>query len=456
MTSWSGNRNLDEKMSHVKEVKGFSKMTKEEKISFLQSLYLPDQQNLHDFFKKFLIQDADSQKLLDEFSENTVTNFHLPLGVCPNLYLNGKSYTVPMVIEESSVVAACAKASKYWFKRGGFHAEVVATEKIGQVHLYWPGTQKKQEMFFNSIKEVLLKEIAPHQEKMKKRGGGVIDIEWRDLDHLDSGYRQIWVSFDTVDAMGANFINTILECFARTFQNELEASDLFQEHEKEAQVVMAILSNFTPNCRVKVWVECPVEDLAENSLGMDGDEFAEKFYRAVKISKLDPYRATTHNKGIFNGIDSVVLATGNDFRAIEACGHTWASREGAYRGLTDCNISDGHFRFELELPLAVGTVGGLTQLHPLAKFSLELLGSPSASELMGIIASVGLAQNFAALKSLVTTGIQKGHMKMHLINILNHLGASKLEREAAKKKFDDEVISFRAVSEFIKSLRNVQ
>lgn len=186
---------------------------------------------------------------------------------------------------------------------------------------------------------------------------------------------------------------------------------------------------------------------------MEAGLFAEKFQTAVNIARIDPYRATTHNKGIFNGIDAVVLATGNDFRAIEASGHTYAARDGQYRSLSFCSIDNGIFKFWMEIPLAVGTVGGLTKLHPMAKRSLELLGHPGAEELMMIIASVGLAQNFSAIRSLVTTGIQKGHMKMHLINILNHLGATEPEMKSATTYFDEKLITYTAVREYIEGMR---
>lgn len=177
---------------------------------------------------------------------------------------------------------------------------------------------------------------------------------------------------------------------------------------------------------------------------------------AIRISKIDVTRATTHNKGIFNGIDAVVVATGNDYRAVEACGHAFASRDGKYRGLSNVSINDGIFRFSLELPIAVGTIGGLTSLHPLAKLSLDMLGRPNADELMKIIAVIGLAQNFAAVRSLVTSGIQKGHMKMHLMNILNHLEANESERNLAKTHFENEIISYKAVREFVSTLRNYE
>ena len=230
----------------------------------------------------------------------------------------------------------------------------------------------------------------------------------------------------------------------------------FVGSEKDLFVIMSILSNFTPNCRVRTQVQCPIDQLDDGTLGMTAGEFAYKFCKAIKIAELDVYRATTHNKGIFNGIDAVVLATGNDFRAVEACGHAYAAESGRYRSLTHCTLSDGLFTFWLEIPMALGTVGGLTGLHPLARVSLDLLHQPSAEKLMQVAASVGLAQNFAALRSLVTTGIQRGHMRMHLMNILNHLEANLEERRLAKEYFADRIVSFKAVRELLASLRNYQ
>jgi len=220
---------------------------------------------------------------------------------------------------------------------------------------------------------------------------------------------------------------------------------------------MSILSNYTPECRVHVRVECPIASFSQlaQSQGMDAYQLAHRFATAVRIAKIDPYRATTHNKGIFNGIDAVVIATGNDFRAIEACGHTYAARDGQYRSLSTCTVENDLFRFELEIPLALGTVGGLTALHPLAKRSLEMLGNPTAHELMMIVAAVGLAQNFGAVRSLITTGIQKGHMKMHLTNMLNHLGANDEESASAQAYFANQTVSFTSVRAFLDQQRNL-
>ncbi|HKK68729.1 MAG TPA: hypothetical protein VJ946_10965, partial [Bacteroidales bacterium] len=208
-------------------------------------------------------------------------------------------------------------------------------------------------------------------------------------------------------------------------------------------------------CLVTTRVECPVENLKPFSSELSSALFAKKFKAAIDIAMADISRAVTHNKGIFNGTDAVIIATGNDFRAVEAAGHAWANREKQYRSLSRCNISaDGMFSMELTLPLALGTVGGLTRLHPLASLALEILGNPTAKQLMGIAAAAGLANNFSAVASLVTTGIQKGHMKLHLTNLLKSMGANAGEKEAAVLYFSDKPVSAKAVRQYLDELRN--
>jgi hydroxymethylglutaryl-CoA reductase len=215
---------------------------------------------------------------------------------------------------------------------------------------------------------------------------------------------------------------------------------------------MSILSNYVPNCIVRAEVSCKVEDLAEKKIE-NPQEFAEKFVQAVRIAEIEPFRAVTHNKGIMNGIDAVILATGNDFRAVEAGVHAYASRNGQYSSLSHAKIENGIFTFWMEVPLALGTVGGLTSLHPLVKMALEILGKPSAQELMQIVAVTGLAQNFAALRSLTTTGIQEGHMKMHLNNILNQYQATAEERKVIAAHFQNSTVTHASVVELIERLR---
>jgi hydroxymethylglutaryl-CoA reductase len=243
-----------------------------------------------------------------------------------------------------------------------------------------------------------------------------------------------------------------LEQFAKTFKAEAQQFELFSETEKQIQIVMSILSNYVPDCLVRAEVSCKVEELNENDV-INAEAFATNFIQAIKIAEVEPFRAVTHNKGIMNGVDAVVLATGNDFRAIEAGVHAYASRNGSYSSLTHAKIENGVFTFWIEIPLALGTVGGLTSLHPLVKLSLELLHHPSAKELMQIVAVAGLAQNFAALRSLTTTGIQKGHMKMHLMNILNQLNATQDEKEQLIEYFKTHVATHSAVVEAFQNLK---
>jgi len=399
--------------------------------------------------------DPQQQRVLDGFTENALANFPLPYSAAPNFLINGRLYAVPMVIEESSVVAAASSAAKFWLDRGGFHAEVWDTMKLGQVHFRWAGNTERLRSLFPELEDRLMRDSEDITANMRQRGGGITNIELLDFTHLEPDYYQLRVAFETCDSMGANFINSVLERFATTLELFMTECAGLADTERDVEVIMSILSNYTPDCLVRVWVECPISSFSElaHKQGMDAHQLAERFATAVRIAGIDPYRAVTHNKGIFNGIDAVVMATGNDFRAIEACGHAYAARDGQYRSLSVCTIGEDLFRFELEIPLAVGTVGGLTALHPLAKRSLEMLGHPSARELMMIIASVGLAQNFGAVRSLITTGIQKGHMKMHLTNILNHLGATEEEAAAAQHNFQDQTVSFSSARTFLEQYR---
>jgi hydroxymethylglutaryl-CoA reductase len=367
--------------------------------------------------------------------------------------INGNMYLVPMVIEESSVVAAASNAAKFWSERGGFHSEVISMKKIGQVHFNWEGDTDLLRSAMPEIRQKLIKETESITKNMRERGGGIISIELVDMtDELDN-YYQLKAEFETVDSMGANFINSCLEEFGQQLKRFLREDKRFKGESEDCEIVMAILSNYTPECLVKTWVECDISEFEDMDRNLSAMQFAKKFERAVRIAQKDTYRATTHNKGIMNGIDAVVLATGNDFRAIEACAHTYASRSGKYSSLSDISIENGRFRYELTVPLALGTVGGLTSLHPLARFSLELLNNPGAEQLMMIAAAVGLANNFSALKSLTTRGIQVGHMKMHLYNILNHIGVTKEEKDKVVEYFKDKKVSFSNVKEVVSNLR---
>jgi hydroxymethylglutaryl-CoA reductase len=433
-------------------VAGFSKLSKEEKINWIANEYFNNPTEAVATIKQYWNSDAKLQQLHDEFIENTITNFYLPMGIAPNFLINGKYYSVPMVIEESSVVAAAAKSAKFWSTRGGFKATVLNTEKIGQVHFLFKGETAKLQKFFNAVKSTLINSTESITKNMQKRGGGIVGLELKDKTSELEHYYQLHATFETKDSMGANFINSCLEQLAKTLKEEAQNYADFNEAEKNITVVMSILSNYVPNCIVRAEVSCEVSALTDKKIE-NPQEFAEKFVQAVRIAEIEPFRAVTHNKGIMNGVDAVVLATGNDFRAVEAGVHAYASRNGQYSSLSHAKIENGIFTFWMEIPLALGTVGGLTSLHPLVKMALEILGKPSAKELMQVVAVTGLAQNFAALRSLTTTGIQEGHMKMHLNNILNQFEATTEERKAVAKHFEKNTVTHSAVVELIENLR---
>lgn len=433
-------------------IEGFSKLTKEEKIDWIISNYTHDAIAAKTILKQYWNTDKNIQKLHDEFIENTITNYYLPLGIAPNFLINNKLYAIPMAIEESSVVAAASKSAKFWLERGGFKATVLGTEKIGQVHFMYQGDAQKLDAFFKSVLPKLISDATAITKNMEKRGGGISKIELRNKTAALKNYCQLHCTFETLDAMGANFINSCLEQFAKTFKREAQFFSSFSAEEKDIEIVMSILSNYVPNCLVRAEVSCLVSELTKD-IGK-ATEFAQKMIQAIAIAKVEPHRAVTHNKGIMNGIDAVILATGNDFRAIEAGIHAYAAKEGTYTSLTNASLENGIFKFWIEIPLALGTVGGLTNLHPLVKLTLEILQKPSAKELMQIVAVAGLAQNFAALRSLVTTGIQEGHMKMHLLNILNQLGATETEKSTLTQYFKKHTATHSAVSEALKKIRN--
>ncbi len=358
---------------------------------------------------------------------------------------------MPMAIEESSVVAAASKAAKFWLTKGGFKTTILGTEKVGQVHFMYSGSKERLTQFFNENKAVFFEDTKAITKSMEKRGGGISSIELRDKTNELENYYQLHCTFQTLDAMGANFINSCLEQFSKTLRTRAKVYENFTKEERHIEVVMSILSNYVPNCVVRAEVSCAIKDLDEGEL--NGEEFAKKIIRAVEIAKIEPYRAVTHNKGIMNGIDAVVLATGNDFRAVEAGIHAYAAKEGSYASLTHAEVVNDQFRFWIDIPLALGTVGGLTSLHPLVQLALEILQKPNAKELMQIVAVAGLAQNFAALRSLVTTGIQKGHMKMHLLNMLNQLGANEKEKEQLVAYFKDNVVTNASVKEALEKIK---
>ncbi len=430
-------------------IQGFSRLSRGEKATMVASC-THDPAYVERQIKSHLMADEGKQKVYDEFSENVVSNFYLPYSIAPNFRINDRYYFVPMVTEESSVVAAASAAAKFWAERGGFHARVESMIKPGHVHFVWKGDPGHIREFIDWLKPGLLDSTSSLTHSMRDRGGGILGIQLKDLSDRLEGYYQLEVLFNTADSMGANFINSCLERMAAFLIEQAETAGISDS----LQVIMSILSNFTPQCTVTCSVTCHPDQLTHLHSELNGFNFARKFELAVNMARMDPFRAVTHNKGILNGVEAVITATGNDSRAVEAGVHAYASRDGMYRGLTRVDLDPGSFTFGIEMPMNIGTAGGITRLHPLADVSMKILGDPGASELMSVAAAAGLASNFSAVRSLITSGIQKGHMRMHLSNMLNQHGASDKEKQAATDFFRDKPVTHTAVREFISRIRH--
>ena len=427
---------------------GFSKLSRDKKISWVSKNFLDNSSEFESILSKYLNDDKDIQSIHDSLSENAISNFHLPYSISPNFLINNKNYCIPLVTEESSVVAALSNSSKFWYDRGGFKSKVISKIKTGQVHFKYKGNRENLEKFINDNEHRLIESTDLITKKMRKRGGGISKIKLINKSAELKSYYQLHIDFKTIDSMGANFINSCLEIISKKFSQLLKDSPEFKESEKKIEVIMSILSNYTPECIVESSLECKISDLGYID-SMSSEEFAIRFKDAFDIADIDINRAVTHNKGIMNGVDAVLISTGNDFRAVEAGVHAFASSKGKYKSLSRCSIINNVFKISLKIPLSIGTVGGITDVHPMVKLSLKLLKNPTSDDLMNIICSVGLAQNFAAVKSLVTTGIQKGHMKMHLTNILIKQKASKDQIDKAEEYFRDKEINSESVKDFL-------
>lgn len=431
-------------------ISGFSKLDEKEKLEVLKK-EIPFTQKQLDYLSKPKEKFGDYTDIIKKLSENYISNFSLPFGIAPNFLVNNNLYYVPMVTEESSVLAAAASAGKFWSENGSFHSKIISTIKRGQIYFTWTGNLTDLQQVLPELREKLVKAAEPIMANMKKRGGGISTLNLSDDNKLNNDYYIIDVGFETVDSMGANFINSCLEAMAAELL--IFTKNKFAGKNKEASIIMAILSNYTPDCVVECTIECEISELAKVSGDLSPEMFASKFEKAVQIANENVSRAVTHNKGIFNGIDAVLLATGNDFRAVEACGHAFAASEGNYKALTSIELDKGRFKYTLRMPLSVGTVGGTTSLHPMSEIALQILQNPTAKDLMQIIAAVGLASNFSAIRALITNGIQKGHMKLHLDNMLFKLNATDSEKAGVEEYFEDKSISYKAVSDYLNDLR---
>ena len=428
---------------------GFSKLSREEKIDWLSEKMFDNSNEVRSILDNYLNSNKDIQAIHDSFSENSISNFYLPYSLSPNFLINNKNYTIPLVTEESSVVAALSNAAKFWFDKGGFNSKVESFTKRGHIHLSFNGDKEALKEFINNNREYILKSTDNITKNMKKRGGGISAINIIDKTSDLKNYFQLSIDFDTSDSMGANFINSCLEAMSKKIDELSKQYDYFIKSGYSINIIMSILSNYTPDCIVEAYTECDIDNLT-GIQDTEPEKFAKKMKYAFEIAKIDINRAVTHNKVIMNGIDAILIATGNDFRAVEAGIHAYASSDSKYKSLSECSITGNKFRLSLKIPLSVGTVGGITDLHPLVKLSLQILDNPSSKDLMSIVACVGLAQNFAAVKSLITSGIQQGHMKMHLINLLIKNNANRDQIIKAKQYFLNKEINSSSVKDFLK------
>lgn len=359
----------------------------------------------------------------DLMIENAVGVYGLPLGVAANFLINGRDYLIPMAVEEPSVLAAVSHAAKLIREGGGFQTESTRPVMIGQVQVLDMPDMEQARLAILANKRRLLDAADACSRSIVRHGGGALDIEARPFPETPVGPMLIvHLLYDTRDAMGANAVNTAVEAIAPLVA-ELTGG----------RTNLRILSNLTDRRTATARGVVPASALATAEL--PGEEAAQLIAEANAFAVVDPYRAATHNKGIMNGIDAVCIATGNDWRAVEAGAHAYAARDGRYRALTDWQVNgDGDLIGEITLPLAVGTVGGSTKVHPTAKVAMKILNVASSGELAEVMAAVGLAQNLAAIKALATVGIQKGHMRLHARQVALAAGASDAEVQAIAER----------------------
>lgn len=397
---------------------GFYKKNREERLAILQKEELISPENLD----KLATNQQLPLEVADQMVENLLGTLSLPFSLVPDVLVDGKVYQVPFATEEPSVVAAASFASKIIKRSGGFTTTVHKRHMIGQVALYdVPDMLAAQTAILDQIDQLLELANAAHPS-IVKRGGGARTLRVEVVENT-TPLLVVYLEVDTQEAMGANMVNTMCEALAPVLEELTSGKRL-----------MAILSNYATESLVTATCAIDLRLLSRNTA--ESLELAEKIALASQFAQADPYRASTHNKGIFNGIDAVVLATGNDWRAIEAGGHAYASRDGQYRGLATWAVSEDKTQLlgQLTLPMPIGTKGGSIGLNPSVQVAHDLLGQPTAKELARVIVAIGLAQNLAALKALTSTGIQAGHMKLHAKSLALLASASAAEIDPVVKE----------------------
>ncbi len=422
-------------------IAGFYRMSLEERLECLVSRGVISRDDQRLLANR---QGGLTPAMANQMVENTIGVLELPLGLGLNFSINDKDYIVPMAVEEPSIIAAVSHVAKIARDAGGFEADCDESLMIGQIQVVGVSDLEVARARVLGAKDELVEQANCLQPAMYARGGGVRDIEVRILD--EGKYRAmlvVHVLIDTCDAMGANLINSVVEALAPRIE-ELTGGSVF----------LRILSNLADQRLARARCRIPFEMLGWK--GFSGREVAEGIELASQFAEVDPYRAATHNKGVMNGIGAVCLATGNDWRAIEAGAHAYCSRDGGYAPMAVWRVEDEHLVGELEIPLAVGTVGGPIRLHPTVQLAHKVLRITSARELAEVMAAVGLAQNMGALKALATEGIQRGHMALHARSVAATAGASDAEiEEVVKLLIETGEIKVRGAQQIIARMRRV-
>ncbi|MGL5450149.1 MAG: hydroxymethylglutaryl-CoA reductase, degradative [Lactococcus cremoris] len=407
--------------------KKFYQMSPQERLNSL---------NLSEKSQEILSEMALDTTILDNLIENQISEFELPMGIAQNFVINEQSFLIPMVTEEPSVIAAASNGAKI---AGNFVAEIKERLMRGQIVFY---DVKNSDKIANEIlekQEKIFEQAELSYPSIVKRGGGLREVSSRIFS--SQKFLSVDVKVDVKDAMGANIINSILEGIAELFGNWFP----------DEKILFSILSNYATESLVKATCEIPVERLSKKA---DGYEIGQKIMAASQYSKIDPYRASTHNKGIMNGINAVILATGNDTRAISAAIHAYAAKDGAYQGLANWELQEKMLVGELEIPLPVATVGGGVKVLPKAQAAMEILDISDAKELAKVIAAVGLAQNLAALRALVSEGIQQGHMSLQARSLALSVGAQADEIAILSQQLRKEKVMNQEVAQnLLKNLR---
>lgn len=417
--------------------KGFSKLSREQRFERLQAMGALSAEDIQ-YLKNGGVK---STELAENLIENVIGYFQLPLGVATNFNIDGTDYLIPMAVEETSIIAALSKTAKWIRESGSITTEVIGENIIGQIQVANVNDfdDFKQSVLRN--KDYLIQLANNHVAKsMAKRGGGLNDIQVRKLTHPDGQHMAVvHILLNPCDAMGANLITQICEYLKTPIE------DLTSE-----TVTMCILSNLSDTKLTRARIVIHDVD-AETGQGIEN---------ASRFAECDPYRASTHNKGILNGMDSVLIATGNDWRAVEAGVHAYAARDGQYRSLSQWRYQDGQLIGTIEAPIMVGTIGGVTRLHPTAQMMMRILGISKANELARIVAAVGLVQNLGAIKALTTVGLIQGHMKLHISNLALSTDANDMERPELIKRLEEflkrqKTITLQNANELLNEMREI-